>query len=58
VNQGSNPCLPFAPAGWYKAPKNDPAEYNEVMYQPAGWDYACRFVSMRIPKEAPAEVFR
>jgi len=53
---GNKVCAPsFDPAGWYKARKNDPAEYNEVMYQPAGWGDACRFVCMRIPKEAPAE---
>jgi len=52
-NKRSTP--PFDAAGWYKARKNDPAEYNEVMYQPAGWDYACRFVSMRLPKETPSE---
>jgi len=52
-NKGCAP--PFAPAGWYKVRKNDAVEYNEVMYQPAGWDYACRFVSMRIPKDTPSE---
>jgi len=53
---GNKACAPpFAPAGWYKARKNDSAEYNEVMYQPAGWGDACRFVCMRIPKEAPSE---
>lgn len=53
---GNKVCAPpFASAGWYKVRKNDSVEYNEVMYQPAGWDYACRFVSMRIPKETPSE---
>ena len=53
---GNKVCAPpFAPAGWYKVRKNDAVEYNEVMYQPAGWDYACRFVSMRIPKDTPSE---
>jgi Transposase DDE domain group 1 len=52
-NKRSTP--PFDPAGWYKVRKNDGAEYNEVMYQPAGWDCACRFVSMRLPKETPSE---
>lgn len=52
---GNKVCAPpFAPAGWYKVRKNDAVEYNEVMYQPAGWDYACRFVSMRIPKDTPS----
>jgi hypothetical protein len=51
---GNKRCAPpFDPAGWYKARKNDSAEYNEGMYQPAGWEYACRFVSMRLPKETP-----
>jgi hypothetical protein len=52
-NKRSTP--PFDPAGWYKVRKNDAAEYNEVMYQPAGWGCACRFVSMRLPKETPSE---
>jgi hypothetical protein len=52
---GNKVCAPpFAPAGWYKVRKNDAVEYNEVMYKPAGWDYACRFVSMRIPKDTPS----
>ena len=52
-NKRSTP--PFDPARWYKVRKRDSAEYNEVMYQPAGWDDACRFVSMRIPKDTPSE---
>jgi hypothetical protein len=52
-NKRSTP--PFDPAGWYKARKNDPAEYNEVMYQPTGWEYACRFVAMRLAKDMPSE---
>jgi len=53
---GNKVCAPpFASAGWYKVRKNDPVEYNEVMYQPAGWGEVCRFVCMRIPKEAPSE---
>ncbi|MBE3140717.1 MAG: transposase [Thermoplasmata archaeon] len=53
---GNKVCKPpFDPAGWYQVRKQDVAEYNEVLYQPAGWGEACRFVSMRIPKEAPSE---
>ena len=53
---GNKVCAPpFASAGWYKVRKKDAVEYNEVMYQPAGWGETCRFVCMRIPKEAPAE---
>ena len=53
---GNKRCTPpLDPAGWYKVRKNDAVEYNEVMYQPAGWEYACRFVSMRLPKETPSE---
>ncbi len=53
---GNKVCAPpFAPAGWYKARKKDLVEYNEVLYQPTGWGEACRFVSMRIPKEASSE---
>jgi hypothetical protein len=53
---GNKACAPlFDPAGWYKVRKKDEVEYNEVLYQPAGWGEACRFVCMRIPKEARAE---
>jgi G:T-mismatch repair DNA endonuclease (very short patch repair protein) len=48
-NKACNP--PFEASRWYKAAKKDAIEYNEVMYQPMGWDYACRFVAMRIPKD-------
>ena len=51
-NKGCNP--PFETLQWYKARKKDEVEYNEIMYQPMGWDYACRFVTMRILKEAEA----
>jgi hypothetical protein len=53
---GNKVCKPpFEPGGWYKVRKKDLMEYNEVLYQPAGWGEACRFVCMRIPKEAPSE---
>jgi hypothetical protein len=48
-NKACNP--PFESSTWYKVRKKDVIEYNEVMYQPMGWEYACRFVAMRIPKE-------
>ncbi|MCP5002412.1 MAG: hypothetical protein GY941_00440 [Planctomycetes bacterium] len=35
----------------FKVKKKDKVEYNERMYQPMGWEKACRFVAMRIPKE-------
>ncbi len=35
---GNKVCAPpFSSAGWYKVRKNDAVEYNEVLYQPAGW---------------------
>jgi Transposase DDE domain group 1 len=53
---GNKVCAPpFGSAGWYKARKNDAVEYNEVLYQPAGWGEACRFVCMRIPQGTPSE---
>jgi len=49
---GNKACKPpFDAGGWYKVRKKDVVEYNEVLYQPGGWDEACRFVCMRIPKE-------
>ncbi|MBI3578124.1 MAG: IS1380 family transposase [Ignavibacteriales bacterium] len=49
---GNKSCAPeFDPAQWYKAKKNDTVEYNECLYQPTGWPFACRFVAMRIPRE-------
>src|SRR3972149_6737249 len=48
-NKGCNP--PFDSSKWYKVRKGDEAEYNECIYQPMGWDRACCFVAMRIPKE-------
>jgi len=48
-NKACNP--PFEPSKWYKVRPKDNIEYNEIVYQPMGWDKACRFVTMRIPKE-------
>lgn len=50
-NKGCNP--PFDPFKWYKVRGNDRVEYNECVYQPIGWNQACRFVTMRIPKDEP-----
>ena len=54
ANKGADP--PFDPNSWYRAKKRKPYEYNSCLYQPCGWEVACRFVAMRIPKElrAPA----
>ena len=52
-NKGCNP--PFDPFKWYKVRGNDRVEYNECVYQPIGWNQACRFVTMRIPKDEPLE---
>jgi len=47
---------PFADAGWYQVQQERPRwSYNESVYQPQGWEKACRFVVMRIPKEIPSE---
>jgi len=49
---GNKVCNPsFEASQWYKVRKKDTIAYNEMMYQPMGWDHACRFVVMRIPKE-------
>lgn len=52
-NKACNP--PFDSLRWYKVKKKDVIEYNECLYQPMGWEQACRFVAMRIPKDAPGE---
>lgn len=38
----------FAESGWYRHGEH---EYNEVEYQPNGWEEPCRFVCMRIKEE-------
>ena len=48
-NKGCNP--PFETSNWYKVKPKGTTEYNEIMYQPGGWDRPRRFVVMRIPKE-------
>jgi hypothetical protein len=48
ANKGARP--PFDPNRWYKPKKRKPFEYNSCKYQPSGWEKACRFVAMRIPK--------
>lgn len=53
---GNKACHPsFDPSGWYKAKRRDSIEYNACLYQPMGWERACRFVVMRIPKEEHSE---
>lgn len=52
-NKGCKP--PFDSSKWYKVRKADRVEYNECIYRPIGWDQACRFVGMRIPKEESPE---
>ena len=49
ANKGARP--PFDPKTWYRPKKRKPFEYNSCMYQPSGWEFPCRFVAMRIPKE-------
>lgn len=52
---GNKVCRPvFEPEGWYRPWKREPAEYTSCMYQPMGWEVACRFVAMRIPKQQDA----
>ena len=50
ANKRSKP--PFDPASWYRPWKRKPYQYNSLVYQPMGWKKPCRFVAMRIPKEA------
>ena len=48
-------CQPvFDSLKWYKVKGKEGIEYNECDYQPMNWERACRFVVMRIPKEAPS----
>lgn len=50
---GNKRCTPdYKPEGWYRYGSY---EYNEAFYQPMGWGKACRFVVMRIPKEAKGD---
>ena len=49
ANRGCTPT--FDPGSWYRPWKRRPVEFNSCFYQPGGWDQACRFVAMRIPKE-------
>lgn len=44
-NRRCNP--PFSTEGWYQYKD---FEYNEIFYQPLGWEKPMRFVAMRIPK--------
>jgi hypothetical protein len=42
---------PFDPSKWYQPRRSNPIQYNSCVYQPIGWQFPCRFVAMRIPKE-------
>jgi hypothetical protein len=50
ANKRGNPS--FDPTSWYQPWKRKALQYNSCMYQPYGWPKPCRFVAMRIPKEA------
>jgi hypothetical protein len=45
---------PFDPATWYQPKRRNPIQYNGCVYQPLGWEFPCRFVGMRIPKDQSA----
>lgn len=45
---------PFDPGNWYQPKRRTPIQYNSCVYQPIGWQFPCRFVAMRIPKEQSA----
>jgi len=49
ANKGCTPV--FDPSGWYRPCKRKAIEFNSCFYQPFGWEQACRFVAMRVPKE-------
>ncbi len=48
ANKGCTPI--FDSNGWYKPFKRKDIEFNSCLYKPMGWEMACRFVAMRIPK--------
>lgn len=49
-------CDPvFDPNTWYRPYKRKDIEYNSCVYLPGGWAKPCRFVAMRIPKEADGD---
>jgi len=46
-------CEPsFDPAAWYPLLMQEGIEFNSCLYKPFGWEQACRFVAMRIPKKS------
>jgi hypothetical protein len=45
---------PFDSRRWYQPRRSSPIQYNSCVYQPIGWQFSCRFVAMRIPKEQSA----
>ena len=52
ANKRANP--PFDLTSWYQPWKRKTLQYNSCVYQPIGWLKPCRFVAMRIPKQANA----
>ena len=50
ANKVTNPS--FAADNWYRPYKRKDIEFNSCTYQPIGWERPCRFVAMRIPKDA------
>lgn len=53
ANKGCTPS--FDTHAWYRPHKRSDTEYNDCFYQPIGWQEPCRFVVMRILKEAKAD---
>jgi hypothetical protein len=45
---------PFDPKGWYSVGRDKEIQYNSCLFQPGGWEKACRFVAQRIPKDRQA----
>ena len=45
---------PFNPRTWRQPRGRNPIQYNSCVYQPIGWQFPCRFVAMRIPKQQSA----
>ena len=45
-------CEPlFDSQAWYRPYHREEAEFNSCMYKPFGWQQACRFVAMRLPRK-------
>jgi len=41
----------FDPKGWYSVGRETEIQYNSCLFQPTGWEKACRFVAQRILKD-------